>query len=57
LGDAKVILFKILAAWTVISIIVGLGISPIIRWCMHYEPPQMPPLPSGSLRDHDGLTS
>lgn len=51
------IFLKIIIAWTLLSIIVGLGISPVIRWCMHYEPPPMPPLPSGSLQDRDGLTS
>jgi hypothetical protein len=43
------IFLKIIIAWTVISSIVGLGISPVIRWCMHYEPPSLPPLPSGSI--------
>jgi hypothetical protein len=41
--------FKFLAMYTVVSIAAGLAIAAAMRWCLHYEPPQMPPLPSGSI--------
>jgi hypothetical protein len=50
------IFLKIIIAWTVLSIAIGVGFGPLMRWCLHYEPPQLPPLPSGSI-DRDGLTS
>jgi hypothetical protein len=50
--------FKFLAMWTLISIWVGLGFGTIIRWGLHYEPPEpqpMHPMPSGSMRDEARL--
>lgn len=44
-------ILKILAIWTLGSIALGLILAWIMNWTLHYEPPELPPLPSGSLRD------
>jgi hypothetical protein len=54
-GGKHMIFLKILAAWTVVSIFVGVGIGPLIRWGLHYKPPEplpLHPMPPGSI-DHE----
>lgn len=46
---------KILAIWTLGSIALGLCVGPVIRWGLRYKPPELPPLPSGSLRDDTAI--
>jgi hypothetical protein len=45
------IVLKFLVMYTVISIALALIIGPVMKWGLHYEPPELPPLPSGSLRE------
>ncbi len=37
--------------YTLVACCAGLIIARIMRFGLHYKPPEMPPLPSGSLRD------
>ena len=49
-------MLKFLAMWTMISIALGLIVGSIMRWGLNYEPPELPPLPSGSI-DRDRISA
>ncbi len=48
------IILKFLAMWTMVSIALALIVGTIMRFGLHYKPPELPPLPSGSI-DHNEL--
>ena len=53
-----IFIWKLFALYVIGSIALCLCIGPVIRWGLgEDEPPEFPPLPSGSLHDDDRLTS
>jgi hypothetical protein len=51
-----IVFLKFLAMWTLISLAVGLALGAVMRWSLHYEPPEpqpMYPLPSGSINNRE----
>ena len=53
--DNLLIAIKFFSIYTIISIALGLILARIMRFGLHYKPPEIPPLPSGSI-NRDGLT-
>lgn len=41
--------------WTLVACCAGLILARIMRFSLHYKPPELPPLPSGSLRDEGSI--